>query len=453
MLSASADDVTLIEHPTLYHIQARLDRSQDNPQIHAIQDTRYTNPTGAALDSVYFRLFPNKPSYGSELTFHKITIDGTEPNLDYQAERTAVGLALSRPLQAGQAVEVHMEYDVTVPRDNARGYGTFNYQDGILLLSNFYAMAAVYDANGWNLSLAPDYGDPTYSETGLYTLEFTAPQQDSVITSGSTIGRRDNGDGTVTWRCVSGPMRDMIVVVSERLASSSTAVGFTRVNSYYLPEHRETGEAVLSYARDGLRAYQQSFGSYPFAELDVVEAPISAGGMEYPGLVMVAESQYQAGGDYLEFVAVHEVAHQWWYSLVGNDQVNEPWLDESLANFSVVYYYEYVYDRTRAELVFKNYVRSRYQKALDLGHDNVVSQPVAAFSPEDYGYIVYGKGAVFFYELRQKLGDERMLAFLRAYLKDREYKLSTPDDLLRVAQESTGEELVSFYEGWILTAK
>jgi len=252
---------------------------------------------------------------------------------------------------------------------------------------------------------------------------------------------------------VSGPMRDMIVVVSDRLASSSTAVGFTRVNSYYLPEHRETGEAVLSYARDGLRAYQQSFGSYPFAELDVVEAPISAGGMEYPGLVMVAESQYQAGGDYLEFVAVHEVAHQWWYSLVGNDQVNEPWLDESLANFSVVYYYEYVYDRTRAELVFENYVRSRYQKALDLGHDNVVSQPVAAFSPEDYGYIVYGKGAVFFYELRQKLGDERMLAFLRAYLKDREYKLSTPDDLLRVAQESTGEDLASFYEQWILSAK
>ncbi len=78
---------------------------------------------------------------------------------------------------------------------------------------------------------------------------------------------------------------------------------------------------------------------------------------------------------------------------------------------------------------------------------------MAAFSPEDYGYIVYGKGAVFFYELREKLGDERMLAFLRAYLEDREYKLSTPDDLLRVAQESTGEDLASFYEQWILSAK
>jgi len=453
MLPAAADDVHRIEHAPLYHIQARLDRSQAIPQIHAVQDTRYTNRTDAALDFIYFRLFPNKPSYGSALTFHRITIDGIEPTIEYQAEKTALGLALSQALEAGQSVDVHMEYDVTVPLDNARGYGTFNFQNGVLLLSNFHPMVAVYDADGWNLSLAPDYGDPIYSETSFYTLELTAPQQDIVITSGSTLGKRENEDGTVTWTCVSGPMRDMMVVVSDRLSCSSTAVGFIRVNSYYLPEHKETGETVLGYVRDGLRAYQQDFSAYPFAELDVVEAPLSAGGMEYPGLIMVAESQYRAGGEYLEFVTAHEVAHQWWYSLVGNDQVNQPWLDESLANYSIVHYYDYVYGRSRSELAFQNYVRSRYQKALDLGRDNVVNQPVSAFTPEDYGYIVYGKGAVFFYELRQRLGDERMLAFLRAYLEDRKYKLSTPEDFLRVAEESTGEELDSFYEQWILSAK
>lgn len=452
MLSAAANDVTRIETPTFYHIRASVDLSGKQPHIFAIQDTHYTNHTRVALDSLYFRLFPNKPSYGSALTFSQVTIAGREASLDYQAEKTAVGLILGRALQPGESVDVHMEYDVSVPMDNARGYGTFNYQDGILLASNFFAMVAVYDPTGWNLSLAPDYGDPVYAETSFYDVELTVPQEMTVITSGSTTQKRDNEDGTTTWTCISGPMRDFMVVLGNRFESSSTATGFIRVNSYYLPEHKKAGEAALKYARDALRAYQQSFGPYPFVELDVVEAPIYAGGMEYPGLVMIAEQHYAQAGEYFEFIAAHEVAHQWWYSLVGDDQVNVPWLDESLANFSTVYYYESTYDRARADLVFKNYIESRYQQAKEKGQDAIVNQPVAAFSPEAYGAIVYGKGAVFFYKLREKLGDDVMLDFLRAYFNDREYKLTTPDDLLRIAEETSGQKLTDFYAKWILSA-
>lgn len=452
MLSTVADDVERIENPTFYHIRARVDVTDKQPRIYAIQDTHYTNRTQVALDSLYFRILPNKPSYGSTLTFSKVAVQGAEVRLDYPEEKTAVGVALPRSLPSGQSADVHMEYEVTVPLENVRGYGTFNSQDGVLLLSNFFAMAAVYDATGWNLSLAPDYGDPVYAETSFYYMELTVPYTLTVVTSGSTVEKHDNGDGTATWTCVSGPMRDFMVVIGDRFESSSTAVGFVRVNSYYLPEHKSTGEQVLAYARDSLRAYQQSFGPYPFAEFDVVEAPIYAGGMEYPGLIMLANQHYVQGGEYFEFIAAHEVAHQWWYSLVGNDQVNVPWLDEALANFSTVYYYEHVYDRARADLVFQNYIQSRYQRAKDQGRDAVVNQPVAAFTPEDYGLIVYGKGAVFFYELREKLGDEGMLAFLRAYFQDRKYKLATGDDLLRVAEQASGQELDEFYTEWILSA-
>ena len=373
-----------------------------------------------------------------------------EAALDYQAEGTAVGVALPEPLPPGQPVYVEMEYDVTVPVDNTRGYGTFNYQEGVLLLSNFHAMVAVYDPGGWNLALAPDYGDPVYAETSFYTVEFTAPQDMTVIASGTTTGKRDNDDGTTTWTLVSGPMRDMMVVASDRFESTSHALGYVRVNSYYLPEHSQSGQAILRYARDGLRAYQQSFGPYPFGEFDVVEAPIYAGGMEYPGLIMVANQHYDVAGEYLEFITAHEVAHQWWYSLVGNDQVMVPWLDESLTNFSTFYYYEHTYGADRAALAFQNYVASQYYLAKEEGRDAIVHQPVEAFSPAQYGAIVYGKGAVFFYELRSKLGDGTFLDVLRAYLEDRKYKLATPDDFLRVAEQVSGQELDDFYAQWIL---
>jgi hypothetical protein len=453
MVASAADDVKIIEKPTYYQIQARLDLTEAIPRIHAVQTTRYTNKARVPLDAIYFRLFPNKPSYGSELTFHTVRVADKTAELDYQAERTAVGVLLADPLEPGQAITVEMKYDVTLPVANTRGYGTFNYQDGVFLLSNFYAMVAVYDPDGWNLALAPDYGDPVYAETSFYDVEFTAPQGMTVVASGSTTAKRDNGDGTTTWTLLSGPMRDMMLVVSDRFESSSYAVGYVRVNSYYLPQDKQAGETVLGYCRDGLRAYQQSFGPYPFAEFDVVEAPIYAGGMEYPGLIMVANRHYAVGGEYLEFVTAHEVAHQWWYSLVGNDQVMVPWLDESLTNFSTVYYFEYVYGSDRAGMVFQTYVASQYYRAKEEGRDGIVNQPVEAFSPEQYGVIVYGKGAVFFYELRSKLGDGPFLDVLRAYLQDREYKLATPDDFLRVADQVSGQELDDFYAQWILRAE
>jgi hypothetical protein len=453
MLATAADDVDLPEAPAFYAIEAFLDAQDDAPRIYALQDTHYTNPTGVALERIYFRLFPNKPSFGSALTFEEVTVAGQEVELVYEVEGTAVGLVLPTPLQPGESLDVHMAYDVTVPVDNARGYGTFNYEDGVFVLSNFYAMVAVYDDEGWDLSLAPDYGDPVYAETSFFEVEFTVPSDMVVVTSGSTLERVDNTGGTTTWHSVSGPMRDFMVVASSRFESSSLSVGFVRLNSYCLPEHEEGGDAVLNYARDGLRAYQQSFGPYPFAEFDVVEAPISAGGMEYPGLVIIDDGQYATAGAHTEFLVAHEVAHQWWYSLVGNDQVNVPWLDESLTNFSVVYYYENTYGRSQADLAFETYVASRYERAKSNGRDGVVFKAVADFEPQDYGPIVYGKGAVFFYELREQLGDELFLDVLQAYLQDRRYKLATPDDFLRVAEQVSGQELDALYEQWILSAE
>jgi hypothetical protein len=118
-----------------------------------------------------------------------------------------------------------------------------------------------------------------------------------------------------------------------------------------------------------------------------------------------------------------------------------------------VYYYEYAYGTDRAGMVFQNYVASQYYRAKEEGRDGIVNQPIAAFGPEQYGAIVYGKGAVFFHELRSKLGDGPFLDVLRAYLQDRKYKLATPDDFLRVADQVSGQQLDDFYAQWILRAQ
>jgi aminopeptidase N len=280
-------------------------------------------------------------------------------------------------------------------------------------------------------------------------VDITAPATCTLVTSGSATERIDNRDATATWRFASGPVRDFMVVLSDRLELVSTAVGHVTVNSYYLPEDKSSAEAVLEQARNALRAYQQAFGVYPYAELDAVEAPVP-GGMEYPGLVLLGSDAYGQSSEYLEFLVAHEVAHQWWYGLVGNDQVSAPWLDESLANFSILYYYEHSYGQERAELAFKTYVADSYTRALELGRDAAVNQPVSAFAPQDYGPIVYGKGALFFYHVREQLGSDVMMEALRSYVQRYRFRLVTADDLLAVLGGTSGENLSQLYDRWIL---
>lgn len=56
----------------------------------------------------------------------------------------------------------------------------------------------------------------------------------------------------------------------------------------------------------------------------MADLPVIAGGLEYPTLVYQPAARANAA---------HETAHQWFYSLVGNDQARDPWLDEGLATW------------------------------------------------------------------------------------------------------------------------
>ena len=40
------------------------------------------------------------------------------------------------------------------------------------------------------------------------------------------------------------------------------------------------------------------------------------------------------GPDRLGLITAHEIAHQWFYSLVGNNQARDPWLDEGFASYA-----------------------------------------------------------------------------------------------------------------------
>ena len=88
-----------------------------------------------------------------------------------------------------------------------------------------------------------------------------------------------------------------------------------------------------------------------YGELDLVAIPTLALGIEYPGLIAMNRDLYDPAHDFgetpsavlLESTTAHEVGHQWFYNLVGNDQLDEPWLDEALTQYATWRYYADVY--------------------------------------------------------------------------------------------------------------
>ena len=47
----------------------------------------------------------------------------------------------------------------------------------------------------------------------------------------------------------------------------------------------------------------------------IAESDFYVGGMEYPQIVQIDSTAYKENEVWLEYLIVHEIAHQWWYGL------------------------------------------------------------------------------------------------------------------------------------------
>ena len=126
-------------------------------------------------------------------------------------------------------------------------------------------------------------------------------------------------------------------VLSQRMNRDGTD---TMVSAYVLQDASFGKEQSLAAAVGAVRAYSDFIGPYPYPTLNVVQTDFFIGGMEYPGVVLIDNSVYsEDAAGWLEYIVAHEVGHQWFYGVVGNDQVKEPWLDEALTEYLTLCYY------------------------------------------------------------------------------------------------------------------
>jgi hypothetical protein len=264
-------------------------------------------------------------------------------------------------------------------------------------------------------------------------------------------------------------VRDFALLASRDFVTRAKQVGDVTVRSHFLARDAVSGEQVLDAAAHALAIFQQRFGPYPYSDLDVVEAALvgGAGGAEFSGLVTVASMLYRplpidktwlgmlggALGSALEFTTAHEVAHQYWYGLVGSDAREHPAADESLTQWSAQLYFEDRYGSERAQREGDAQLRMNYRMMRALGEaDGAVDRPVDAFpSTLAYAGLVYGKGAYFYAALRKRMGEAAYFRALREYARRYRFQLAPATGFLDTAAEGSPRpgELRALAQHWL----
>ena len=253
---------------------------------------RYTNTTPDSPGEIVLRVYPNLASFGGDASLQNIRINGVsiEPTLD--ETRSVIGLPLSEPLLPDEVVTIEFDYQTTVFHGRSGLYNLYSYLETELTLPSSLPMLSVYEPGfGWWRGVTHAQGDAVYSQSANWDVTITAPDYLKLITSGSlTEESTDTADGTHTLRYAAPLMRDFSIMASGKYETLSTNYEDITINVHYLPGGEGGAQQVRDWAQSVVQAYSETFGAYVYKELDIAQTYTTAGGIEYPGLVVVADA-------------------------------------------------------------------------------------------------------------------------------------------------------------------
>jgi hypothetical protein len=408
---------------TNYILYATLDF---NAHTLTVDETiRYYNNTGVALSDMVLSVQPNQ--YNGAFGLTSILQDNVALT-NYALSGQRLTLNLPRALQAGAATTLSLQFKINIPAKTSTGI--FGYDFNQVNLVDWYPFVVPY-SGGWILHDPMPFGEHLVYDSS--DIEVNLKTSADVIVAASAPSDQ-NGEWT-RYRLYGARM--FTLSASNQFLVSESAVGSVKIRSYYFDGYKAAGDSLLYSAVQAVSIYSAKFAPYPYETLAVVQADIHDG-QEEDGLVFVSTDFYgQYGGgakNNLTTIGVHEIAHQWWYGLVGNDQAVEPWLDEAMSAYSERIFYEYNYPR---------YGDWWWQFRVDyFGPSGNVDTSIYNWSSQRaYVNAVYLNGAHFIEDLRTRMGDDNFFRFLKDYAARYSHKRATSTDFFAVVRANTTADI------------
>ncbi len=401
----------------------------------------YANRTGETLRHIVLNVFPNHEA--GIFTLNDLSLEfGAGPvTTTHTLQDMTLHVPLPQELRPGQVGTLFLDFSLFLPFIDPTAdftVGSLGWSERAVDVGHWYpALAPYLGGEGWYTFPYYPVGDSYVMEEADYEVRIWAPQGVTLVGSGS-----EEREGNL-WRYRIPQARSFAFAASDQYLFHSVEISGITVTSYYFPEHEGAGVEVAESAAEALEAYSDQFAvPYPYADYRVAEAEF-AGGMEFSGLSFLGALWYDTypGGvrSQLIHLLAHEVSHQWWYGLVGSDQVREPWLDESLATFSGLLFYQLRYPDD--DLWAWEFGVFNWQPT------GRIDAPIYAYGDQlSYMNAVYRRGAIFLADLRRTMGHQDFYAFLQDYCQSQSHKLSTGPDFFSIVSRHTDEDLTPLLE-------
>jgi Aminopeptidase N len=423
--------------------------------IYGTQKISYRNTEDVDINELYFHLYANAfrdkstaPMIGEindsypegfnpgQIDIVDIWIDNSKAVWNTEGEaKTLLCVKLSKPLKANEKISIRMDFQEKLPHART----DFGEYGGIACFENWYPVLCIYDSKGWHKEAFSKLGEANFSEISDYNVDINLPENEVVASTGKPVRERADGDGRKNITIKAESVRDFTWVSSSSLKKVEKKYKGILIKSYFTDKDKVRGVSVLDTCSRAFDFYNEAFGPYPYDEFSVVETCLYGGAMEYPMMTTVGELYYTyQDPQALEGAVAHEIAHQWWYVTVGNNEYAEPWLDESLATYSEAMYFE----KYRGREMLKQ--RINPEIGLTRSIRNTGDSMGQFKNINEYNLVVYLKGAYMLNELREKVGDKNFFDIMKRYYEAYRFKNADTNNFLDTVKGVCGEEAVEF---------
>ncbi|MFZ3069751.1 MAG: M1 family metallopeptidase [Anaerolineaceae bacterium] len=398
------------------------------------QTITYTNRTQLPMAEILLVVPPKY--YSGSFVLRSLTGSASDSIQETREEGVNLYVKFKDALLPGETTTIELAYQLNFPAHE----GTYGVSGRQTNLSNWYPYIPPYnEATGWifhpqQVEDNMQVGEYVVNEISDFdvTLQLT-DRQELIEIAASAPGVEKDG----VWSYHLELARGFSFSVSDSYVEYEIEQDGVRIRSYCFHEHIPAGEAVTEIAAKALKLYGELYYPYPREMLSIVVADFLHN-MEMDGMVMISYGVFnfydKTPKTNLTILTPHEVSHQWFYSLIGNDQAMEPWLDEALATYNEVIYY----DRYHPDLVqwwWDNRVTT-HNPTGSVNSDIYIS---GGYTP--YRNAVYLRGAMFMQEIRNTIGDEAFFASLKEYAISNTYAIGTSTTFFEVIAKHSQADL------------
>lgn len=438
-----------------YQINARID--EKTMHIKGTQTVAYRNTSSDTLKELVFHTFAdaNRSPQTQSNTFKNENEQIQQEHPDKKADdflggihiqsvmmngqalfftnhNQALTVQLSKRLQPGETATVQISFDVKIPY----GIQRLSYYNDMINGAHWFPVASVYneEKHEWDKTAYSTTFESDYYTSSDFEVHVNVPDSYQILMPGAVTVQKDSEKaGRKIVSAVANNTREFVFFASPNYKVERVERNGLTIEYYYLdnmPDKQKIVGQYIDTAFNAIQFFNKKYGAYPYPEFRIVETYVKGVAVEFSRVIQMGLIDEKADPAH-DYTFIHEIAHQWFHAVIGNNSETESFLDEGFADFSMAYYAQQQGDVLNGFNSIQ--IQDVTQFNLPIASTNKVAGDLA--NP-----IFYQKGRQAIYQLYRMVGETRFDAFMKQYVERYKFKNATIEGLLQTIGDTLGSE-------------